>query len=96
MCRVHKAGYKGYYWKKAPVVRMDGTGITSTSEHLAMLEAFRALKNNRLLNMENIYGLSVRTVFYLIRKGMEKGGMAGFLRHLKMKKYSSLYRQDYY
>lgn len=96
MCRVHKAGYKGYYWKKTPVTRMDGTGITSTREHLAIREAFRALKSHHLLNLENLYGLSVRIGFYLVRKGMEKGGMADLLKRLKKKKYFFLYRQDYF
>ena len=95
MCRVLKAGHKGHYWKNTPVVRMDGTGITSTREHLAMREAFHALKNHHLLNLENIYGFSIRTCFYLIRKGMEKVGMIGLLRYMKKKKYFILYRQDY-
>ncbi len=53
MCRVHKAGYRGYYWKKTPVVRMDGTGITSTREHLAMWEAFHALKKLKKRGFKN-------------------------------------------
>ncbi len=73
---------------------MDGTGITSTREHLAMWEAFNALKSHHLLNLENLYGLSIRIGFYLIWKGMGKGGMAGLLKYLKKKKYFFLYRQD--
>ena len=95
ICRVHKADYKGYYWGKNPVVLMDGTGITSTREYLAIWEAFQALKSHHLLNMENLCGLFVRISFYLVRKGMEKVGMAGFLKQLKKKKYFFLYHQDY-
>lgn len=95
MCRVHKAGYRGYYWKKTPVVRMDGTGISSTREYLAIWEAFHALKSHHLLNLKNLYGLSIRACFYLIRKGMEKGGMVGLLKYMKKRKYFLLYRQDY-
>jgi hypothetical protein len=74
---------------------MDGTGISSTREYLAIWEAFHALKSHHLLNLENLCGLFFRISFYLVRKGMEKGGMAGLLKQLKKKKYFFLYHQDY-
>ena len=46
---------------------MDGGGISAVKEHLVIWESLRALRDNQLLNMQKImYGISVRTLFFLV------------------------------
>jgi len=65
VCRLHIQGLSGYYWNKEPVVKMDGGGISAVKEHLVIWESLRALKENQLLSIKNMYGISVRTLFFL-------------------------------
>jgi len=64
VCRLHSHGLSGYYWNEEPVVKMDGGGISALKEHLVIWESLRALKDNELLSAKNLYGISVRTIFF--------------------------------
>ena len=88
VCRLHIQGLSGYYWNKEPVVKMDGGGISALKEHLVIWESLRALKNNGLLTVTNLYGISVRTLFFLARRSMEILGMSETLTKLKKKKHN--------
>ena len=46
VCRLQKNSYKGHYVGSRPVVRMDGGGISSTTEQLVMWESLKALKES--------------------------------------------------
>ncbi|MGR3179731.1 MAG: glycosyltransferase [Candidatus Anammoxibacter sp.] len=84
VCRMHKLGFKGYYWSDSPVVVMDGTGITSTNEVKGIIESFHILKNNDLLNCKNSVELVIRYSFYLIRMVLIKLGLSKYLTKLKI------------
>ncbi len=88
VCRMEKAGLKGYYWNKAPIVLMDGNGISKTQEFTGIRESSRGLKENNLLNAENYLGLFVRYGFYLGRELMIKVGLTDILAKLKILKHS--------
>ena len=90
VCRLHKHRLKGFYWNKEPVVKMDGGGISAVKEHLVIWESLRALRDNQLLTLKNLYGISVRTFFYLARQTMETFGMSEILGALKKKKHNLL------
>jgi len=94
VCRLHKHRLKGFYWNKEPVVKMDGGGISALKEHLVIWESLRALKDNRLLTSKNLYGISVRTVFYLARRLMEIFGMSEILGKLKKEKHNLLWQRS--
>ena len=94
VCRLHINGLNGYYWNKEPVVKMDGGGISAVKEHLVIWESLRALKENQLMTLKNIYGISVRTLFFLARQTMENLGMSEILGSLKKKKHNALWRRS--
>ena len=94
VCRLHTHGLKGYYWNEEPVVKMDGGGISAVKEHLVIWESLRALKDNRLLTSKNLYGISVRTIFFLARRFMEILGMSEILGKLKKKKHNLLWQRS--
>ena len=94
VCRLHKHRLKGFYWNKEPVVKMDGGGISAVKEHLVILESLRALKENQLLSIKNMYGISVRTLFFLARQTMETLGMSEILGTLKKKKHNLLWQRS--
>lgn len=89
VCRLHQAGHRGYYWKNKPVVRMDGTGLSATRESLMIWESLKALQANHLLDLKNLYGISVRIIFYLMRKSLEKLNLQTLLSTLKRRKFES-------
>ena len=66
VCRLHTHGLKGYYWNEEPVVKMDGGGISALKEHLVIWESLRALRDNQLLNIKNLYGISVEFYFFCL------------------------------
>jgi len=94
VCRLHKHRLKGFYWNKEPVVKMDGGGISALKEHLVIWESLRALRDNQLLTLKNLYGISVRTFFYLARQTMETFGMSEILGALKKKKHNLLWQRS--
>ena len=92
VCRLQKNSYKGHYVGNRPVVRMDGGGISSTTEQLVMWESFKALKENQLLSIRNLAGIVERIILYLGRISMEYFGMTKTLGWLKRKKHNSNWR----
>ena len=94
VCRLHKHRLKGFYWNKEPVVKMDGGGISALKEHLVIWESLRALKDNDLLSAKNLYGISVRTIFFLARRSMEILGMSEILGKLKKEKHNLLWQRS--
>ena len=92
VCRLQKNCYKGHYVGSRPVVRMDGGGISSTTEQLVMWESLKALKENHLLSLKNLAGIIERTILYLGRISMEYVGMNQTLGWLKRKKHNSTWR----
>ena len=94
VCRLHKHRLKGFYWNKEPVVRMDGGGISALKEHLVIWESLRALRDNHLLNIKNLYGISVRILFFLSRRIMEMLGMSEILGKLKKEKHNLLWQRS--
>ena len=92
VCRLQKNSYKGHYVGSRPVVRMDGGGISSTTEQLVMWESLKALKENHLLSIKNLAGIIERIILYLGRISMEYVGMNQTLGWLKRKKHNSTWR----
>ena len=73
---------------------MDGGGISTLKEHLVIWESLQALKENNLLNAKNLYGISVRTLFYFARRMMDLLGMAEILGKLKKEKHKLLWQRS--
>ena len=94
VCRLHIQGLSGFYWNKEPVVKMDGGGISALKEHLVIWESLRALKENKLMSIKNMYGISVRSLFFLGRQTMEILGMSEILGALKKKKHNVLWQRS--
>jgi GT2 family glycosyltransferase len=46
VCRMERAGLKGFYYDFSPVVIMDGGGVSVTREWKSIVECVRALKKN--------------------------------------------------
>jgi len=95
VCRLNKNNYKGHYIGSRPVVRMDGGGISSTTEQLVMWESLRALRENNLLSMRNLTGIVERIMLYLGRISLEYVGMTKTLGWLKRKKHNTTWRQSH-
>ena len=89
VCRLNKNNINGIYLGGEPVVRMDGGGISSTTEQLVMWESLKALKENHLLSPRNLAGIFERSILYLGRISMEIFGMTETLGWLKRKKHNS-------
>jgi glycosyltransferase involved in cell wall biosynthesis/GT2 family glycosyltransferase len=94
VCRLHKHKLNGFYWNKDPVVNMDGGGISALREHLVIWESLRALRDNKLLNIKNLYGISVRILFFLSRRILELLGMSEILAKLKKEKHNLLWQRS--
>ncbi|MGR3218753.1 MAG: glycosyltransferase [Candidatus Anammoxibacter sp.] len=87
VCRMHRAGFKGYYWNESPVVIMDGSGVAVKREYESIMEGLRGLRENKLLNAENCAGFLTRYSFYIARALMIKLGLSGHLAKLKKIKH---------
>ena len=94
VCRLQNNKFNGHYIGGDPVVKMDGGGVSSTTEQLVMWESLKALIENRLLNPKNIFGILVRSVLYLGRILLETLGMTGTLGWLKRKKHNSTWQRS--
>tara|TARA_B100000700_G_C15009899_1_gene840375 strand:+ start:51 stop:2060 length:2010 start_codon:yes stop_codon:yes gene_type:complete len=92
VCRLQKNNLKGFYNGGKPVVRMDGGGISSTTEQLVMWESLKALNENKLISPKNVAGIFERSILYLGRIAMESIGMIDTLGWLKRKKHNSNWR----
>jgi len=86
--RLEQKGYKGFYLKDAAAVKMEGTGRSIEQELDAIKECYKSLKQNDSLNLENVFGITVRVVLFFLRKLMVLIGLGGLLRNLKEKKHS--------
>ncbi|MGR3317117.1 MAG: glycosyltransferase [Candidatus Anammoxibacter sp.] len=87
VCRMHKAGFKGYYWSESPIVIMDGSGVAVKREYESIMEGLRGLRENKLLNAENCVGFFTRYGFYAARALMIRLGLSGHLARLKIIKH---------
>lgn len=86
--RLEKNKIKGYYYASDPVVEMDGRGKSIIQENDALKECYLALKENKLLTLQNIFGFIQRYILFLIRKTLAKLGLGLLLLNLKKRKYS--------
>ena len=73
---------------------MDGGGISALKEHLVIWESLQALKKNHLLTSKNLYGISVRIIFFFARRMMEFLGMTEILGKLKKEKHKLLWQRS--
>jgi len=89
VARLVKKGYKDFYLSDKFVVKMEGTGRSIDKEFNAIKECFNSLKQNHLLNLSNISGITVRIILYSLRKGLVLIGLEGLLRKLKKHKHSA-------
>ena len=96
VCRLQKNKFIGHYFDRGPVVRMDGGGVSSTTEQLVMWESLKALVKNHLFNPRNLAGILERSVLYLGRIMMETARMTGTLGWLKRKKHNSTWDKNLY
>ncbi len=71
VCRLQNKILMDIILERDPVVKMDGGGVSSTTEQLVMWESFKALIENRILNPKNIVGILERSILYLGRILME-------------------------
>jgi glycosyltransferase involved in cell wall biosynthesis len=94
VCRLQNNNFNGHYIGRDPVVRMDGGGVSSTTEQLVMWESFKALIENHLLSPENIVGILERSILYIGRILMETLGMTSILGSLKRKKHNSNWQRS--
>jgi glycosyltransferase involved in cell wall biosynthesis len=94
VCRLQKNKFIGHYFDGKPVVRMDGGGVSSTTEQLVMWESLKALAENKLLNPKNLAGILERSVLYLGRILLETLGMNKTLGWLKRKKHNTNWKSS--
>ena len=94
VCRLQKNKFIGHYFDRGPVVRMDGGGVSSTTEQLVMWESLKALAENKLLNLKNIAGILERSALYLGRIMLETLGMNKTLGWLKRKKHNTHWKRS--
>ena len=87
VCRMHKAGIKGYYDQAKSLIRMDGGGVSSTKEMQAYSEVWNVLSEHKLLTAENLYGCMVRYAKYFVRRTLVMLGLTNLLMHLKHRKH---------
>lgn len=87
VCRMLKAGFKGLEYKEAPIVLMDGSGISRTREVLCLREYFQALRSSGLLWEPPIFcAYLFRWVRVLTRLGIQKLGLRWIVHKVKMMK----------
>jgi len=94
VCRLQKNKIIGHYVSGEPVVKMDGGGVSSTTEQLVMWESLKALIENRLLDAKNFAGIFERSVLYIGRILLENLGMTDTLGWLKRKKHNSNWQRS--
>ena len=87
VARLVKKNSKGYYIKDKFVVKMEGTGRSIEKEFDAIKECFTSLKQNKLLNFKNLWGITIRIILFSLRRVMSIIGLEGLLRKLKQKKH---------
>jgi glycosyltransferase len=87
--RLVKKGYNGFYVKDKYVVKMDGTGRSVEREFEAIKECYKSLKENKILNLQNSVGLSIRITLYFLRKMMVALGLESQLSKVRMRKHSA-------
>ena len=87
LCRMNKIGMKGIHILASPFIIMDGRGISSTREWKSIRECCVALFKNGMF-VENIWGLLVRTLFFVVRKILMVLKLHKTLANLKRRKYS--------
>jgi glycosyltransferase involved in cell wall biosynthesis len=95
VCRLQNNNFNGHYIGGDPVVKMDGGGVSSTTEQLVMWESLKALIENRILNPKNIVGIIERSILYFGRILMETVGMNETLGWLKRKKHNSKWERSF-
>ena len=83
---------KAYYSQGAPVIKMDGGGISSTQESKIILEAIQIIKQrNRSLSflekMKSDFALFTRLVFFYCRFFLKTMGFINILIKIKRIKY---------
>ena len=83
-----------YYLQGDPVVKMDGSGISSVQEGKIISEAIQIiLKRSKdcsfLVNIVSYYALLVRVVLFYGRTLLERYGLVKFLIKLKLIKYKN-------
>jgi len=88
VARLVKNGCKGIYINEKTVVKMEGTGVSIEKEFDAIKECYKSLKQNSLLNIENIFGIFVRLTLFSMRKIMMIFGLGSVLGKLKRLKHS--------
>ena len=86
--RLEKNNFKGYYFKNAAPLKMDGRGKSVVEEGKAIRECFNILKGNSYLNFKNLAGFIVRYILYLGRSLMNVIGLGSLLLRLKKIKHS--------
>lgn len=88
MVRMEKKGYKGFYYEKGPVVKMEGTGKSQSKEFKASKECFNSLRENHAFSIKNIIGFKVRCLLYMLRWMALHAGGTRILKIFKQQKYS--------
>ena len=87
--RMMKNGYNGFYYDSSPVVKMEGTGKSQTQEFKSIIECFVSLHENHCLSIKNIWGIKVRSIFYILRQLALFTGGKRLLKMIKQKKYGN-------
>ena len=86
--RLEKNKIKGHYLDTAPVVLMDGNGISSLQEYKSILENERSLKENKIYNRHDLYNLSKRKMVLLVKKILFSINLEKMIFKYKQLKYS--------
>ena len=86
LVRASKNGFKGKYLSEIAPVRMDGAGVSSTSEWRGIKECYRALKENEHFGFNERVGFFIRILFFAGRKSLIALGLSQALSFLKRMK----------
>jgi len=87
-----KSNGKAYYLQGDPVIKMDGSGISSVQEGKIISEAIQIIgKRSKycsfLTNLMSYYALLIRVFLYCGRTFLRRYGLEKFLKKLKYIKY---------
>ncbi len=84
--RMIKAGAKGHY---IPLVvnEMDGTGVSTQQEWLALKECKQSLVENSMFEGDIRWGYYIRCIKYFLRKLLDNLGLNSLKLFLKRRKY---------
>ena len=87
-----KSNRTAYYLQGDPVIKMDGTGISSVQEGKIISEAIQIIRKRSkdcsfLMNIVSHFTLLMRVVLFYSRKFLERYGLEKFLIKLKLAKY---------